>query len=493
MTTTRSRKPTLLFITSPEAGQANCNFAVISSLKAKHGDAVDIHLASYINLEKRIANQSGSEDEFVSFHRIKGISLTDGLMRRFSNNEPKMFGYARTPSGLYGSILSAIRTTRIVQPDTPEEYVETARDVERIIQDVNPDYILVDPLLSSARDAIRKSGKKAILLTPNTAKEAALSEQGLGVFAIPAVCTAYKYPIPWYLLPANTFITLFFAIWLFLIDGKHKKLNKARNQAGYEGVLPLFDRDSISETSVICMSTVGAELPLIIPDWVKCCGPIIQKSKKLAEVDPKSYEWCNLRPTVLVSLGTNLKYSEKDANEMLRSLRVLLGIRKDIQVLWKLKKLGEYDLPEVVGDEDPDRLRIVDWLEADPFSILQSGNVVCFVSHGGSNSYHEALYAGIPQVILPAWADCYDFTARLRYLGIGAWGNPKACPGCSEPELTKALLQVIGRTPEDVAAKTMRERARELGRLVTDNYTREGRDVAADHIWAEIERARSET
>ncbi|WVW78290.1 hypothetical protein I302_100244 [Kwoniella bestiolae CBS 10118] len=486
--TATQRNPTLLFITAPESGQANCNFAVISSLRAKYGEKVDIHLASYAHLAKR---RSEIGEFGVNFHEIKGVSMTDGLMRHCGHDETKLFGFVRTPPHFYGSILSATRTTTYVQPDTPAEYVATAQDIERLIQEVDPDYILVDSMMSAARDAIRKTGrsKKTSVLTPNTAKEAALGEQGLGVFAIPAVCTGYPYPLPWYLLPANITITLFYGTWLFLLDRRHRQLNKARIAAGYTGVLPLFDQRT--ENTTLCMSTPHAEIPLIIPDWLVCCGPILQASKPLEEVDKKLCEWVRARPTVLISLGTNLKYSQKDASEMWKSVRILLGLRKDIQVLWKLKKLGDYELPSVDDDGVGDRLRIVDWLEVDPISILRSGNVICFVSHGGSNSYHEGLYAGVPQVILPAWADCYDFTARLKYFGIGAWGNPTASPGCSEPELTKALLQVVGRTPDDKAARVMREKAKEMGRVVSKDYTLEGRDVAADHIWGEMQKVRS--
>lgn len=38
------------------------------------------------------------------------------------------------------------------------------------------------------------------------------------------------------------------------------------------------------------------------------------------------------------------------------------------------------------------RVKITDWFTAEPKSILESGHLVCCVSHGGSNSFHEALW-----------------------------------------------------------------------------------------------------
>lgn len=38
-----------------------------------------------------------------------------------------------------------------------------------------------------------------------------------------------------------------------------------------------------------------------------------------------------------------------------------------------------------------DQVRIVNWLKADPVSILESGHIVCSVHHGDSNTYREAI------------------------------------------------------------------------------------------------------
>ncbi|KAG9716470.1 hypothetical protein KCU73_g15634, partial [Aureobasidium melanogenum] len=65
------------------------------------------------------------------------------------------------------------------------------------------------------------------------------------------------------------------------------------------------------------------------------------------------------------------------------------------------------------------------------------------VHHGGSNSYHEAILAGVPQVVLPVWIDTYDFAIRVEYLGIGIWGNRAAAPYAEGSELSKALVKVV--------------------------------------------------
>lgn len=74
---------------------------------------------------------------------------------------------------------------------------------------------------------------------------------------------------------------------------------------------------------------------------------------------------------------------------------------------------------------------------------------------------YTILSAGVPQVLLPAWTDCYDFANRVELLGIGRWGNKKAKPRWEQDELVEALQEVISgprsteirKTAEQVASR----------------------------------------
>jgi hypothetical protein len=65
-----------------------------------------------------------------------------------------------------------------------------------------------------------------------------------------------------------------------------------------------------------------------------------------------------------------------------------------VQILWKFAKVGEYSdevlepLQQFVAGG---RLRIDKWLTVDPTSLLETGDIVASVHHGGSNCYHEAI------------------------------------------------------------------------------------------------------
>jgi hypothetical protein len=64
------------------------------------------------------------------------------------------------------------------------------------------------------------------------------------------------------------------------------------------------------------------------------------------------------------------------------------------QILWKFNKLGEYPddfMERLMPYLDNERLKMPNWLVADPSSLLETGNIIASVHHGGSNCYHEAI------------------------------------------------------------------------------------------------------
>ena len=190
----------------------------------------------------------------------------------------------------------------------------------------------------------------------------------------------YAYPLTWIEKIFNV-IALFWApIWLLLFDARAKRLQRAREKAGLKGPLPIF---APKEVPHICVSVPPLDYPGVIPPSYLCCGPIVRPS---LTPDKGLNTWIKQRPTVLVSFGSNYMVDKKRYDILLAALQNLLEIRTDIQVLWKLKVFGTYDITP-----STDRLKITDWLATEPSTLLRSGAITCFVHHGGSNSFHEAI------------------------------------------------------------------------------------------------------
>lgn len=83
---------------------------------------------------------------------------------------------------------------------------------------------------------------------------------------------------------------------------------------------------------------------------------------------------------------------------------------------------------------------------------------------------------GVPQLLLPMWADCFDFAMRAEYRKIGVYGNRKAHPWIDGDELATAFKRVLGDGEE---AKMIRENARKLGE---EKRKKPGRECAAREI-----------
>lgn len=87
----------------------------------------------------------------------------------------------------------------------------------------------------------------------------------------------------------------------------------------------------------------------------------------------------------------------------------------------------------------------------------------------------------MPQVVIPAWLDCYDFANRAEILGIGRWGNKKALPHITKEELGPILVDVV----LGPRASKMRARVKELAEMCAKTP---GVTVAASNILDELKK-----
>ncbi|KAJ4198767.1 hypothetical protein NW767_008758 [Fusarium falciforme] len=246
----------------------------------------------------------------------------------------------------------------------------------------------------------------------------------------------------------------------------------------------------------------------ILPDNILPCGPILRSASPIEESHPELGKWLAQGPTVYINLGSMCQIDEQQMIEMACAIKKVIedfqmSSKRPLQVLWKLKTHKGVNaqksakMMDILGqDIVKGKVRIVDWVVAEPISILQTGNVVCAVHHGGANSFNEAvMYAtpslfriswtnfhstATPQVVLPQWTDCYDFAQRVEMLGIGRLGNRKTKPRWTAKDLSQSLIDVImGKDSE-----TIKKKAEDLARLCRD--AGEGREVAAKFILEEM-------
>ena len=147
----------------------------------------------------------------------------------------------------------------------------------------------------------------------------------------------------------------------------------------------------------ISMQFKEASLPLAyIPPNITECGPIVVSVADAEEQDPDLTAWLTRAPTLLVNLGSMVRYNAVTAGTMAKSFRPVLETT-NIQFLWKLMtSVDEPDIPEEVFQPIQEyiqsgRVRIEKWLNADPTALLDTGHIVASVHHGGANCFFEAI------------------------------------------------------------------------------------------------------
>ena len=163
----------ILFLTSSEYGQANVILAVAYELLLL--EQYEIHIASFAPLAKRIPDlnrlASCSNGIPAVFHTVAGPSAMESLLAKDEYIGPFRPG-----------IKGAVDTYRITLPamatswDGPE-YMVGYESCLKIIREVDPDILVIDPLMSQGLEVCNVLSRNCIVLSPNTFKDILAKQQ----------------------------------------------------------------------------------------------------------------------------------------------------------------------------------------------------------------------------------------------------------------------------------------------------------------------------
>lgn len=148
------------------------------------------------------------------------------------------------------------------------------------------------------------------------------------------------------------------------------------------------------DTPWITQTTDALTIPMdFVPENVTCTGPITLSAASAEEQDAELMKWVRQRPTVLINLGSAFTYSRAQTRVMVEGIHKALN-GTDIQIVWKYKFTGNVDFDWrtlMESLEQTGRVKVTRWLSIDPFSLLSSGHISAFVTHGGANGFHESI------------------------------------------------------------------------------------------------------
>ncbi|KAH6856223.1 glycosyltransferase family 1 protein [Chaetomium sp. MPI-CAGE-AT-0009] len=414
----------VLLLTNSEHGQANVFLATSYALLTLEDEDVEVHFASFHPIKSFVSATSDHAQQDkpgarpIIFHTINGVDMVSAWTRPEIMAKQEALKN-RNILPLVHAIRRTLMVLKVTLPWTGQEFVQIMHSVTGIVHDVQPDSIAVDPCFSPALTVLRHIKARFIVLSPNTIKDFALPVQ-------PNAEALWKYPR--YL-----------------------------------------------------------EFPLrVVPPHVVPCGPMLRPARAVGEVDGELAGWlAGGSGVVYVNLGTHVIFDGERAAEMAGAVKMLKG--REVEVEGKGKGVEGVFGPggvveRVLGEEVRSGVvKVVDWLEAEPMAVLETGVVVCAVHHGGANSFLEAVCAGVPQVVLPVWMDTFDFARRAELLGIGRWGNRLSRKLCEEKELGAILTEVVA----GEKASAYAQKAKELAAVC--NESGGGKVIAARYILARIE------
>ncbi|TRM59469.1 hypothetical protein BD626DRAFT_508407 [Schizophyllum amplum] len=479
--------PAILFMTLPEYGQATVILATAFELYKRRIPGMHIHVASCREgLRGRRLYITG--DCTIEYHGIDMYSQEEAMMRFMDSSS--FAGVVGHPP-IQRCKAATTKLGVIVSPWDPEEYLTAMNEFKALITKLEADVLVLDPVISPAIDACEMLGRHYVVIHPMLATATCTQNQpgGRSLWYYPSIGADFAFPMrSWWTILQNIFLTLHLA-YTVLTHPRFRAVQRARTAAGCIGPFPAMLGSKVRD-NMLCLTggVPEIDLPFEAPANLRLCGPICLPAPSLAEADPELLAWLGQAETVVMVLGSHIDYYESQARRVLEGL--LGGAGQDRQVLWKVKEVeqlkGVFD-EMLRGEKNPGRVRIVKWLDAAPARVVEHENVVCYVHHGGANSYLECARSGTPQVILPQWYDCYNTASTAEYVGLGVYGNKSCAPDIDAVELSLAIRAVVDKA--EGQENSYQRKAREVAAVCV---AAGGRARAADILLEQLEGAKVE-
>ncbi|KAH7305471.1 hypothetical protein B0I35DRAFT_443845 [Stachybotrys elegans] len=459
------RNNTVLFLTTDLRGLANVHIATSFTLLENY-PSIEVHFASFSTLQNEIESTSSSamvrspSASAIQWHGVSGRSCKEAFLIRVSDNLTEF-------AGVRGMRKKESDLAAGMYPYSNDEHWAIYKQLYDIVEEVDPSLVVMDQLFRPALDLAINVNRRYMTISPNSLLDLIPNKQPWGkmFWKYPGPASGYPYPVPWYLIPANLYISV--RIMVSVLSTALAAQIDAFLRSETVSKVPPFGY--LEEYPVLSATLPEANFPMdVIPEGLTFCGPVILERAAAVDQDVELVQWLKHagRKTVVINLGTIYQHDPYRARVMAEALAEVLAVTDEFQFLWKLPKNSGFDEGKELNELAPVKehlkkgtVRIQTWLEIDTVTLLQMDSVVLFVNHGGGNSYHEGVLAGVPQLFLPLWFDCYNYASLGEYLGIGIWAGSATAPHWHTKPMVKDFLRAL--VGEESLA--LRKRATELG------------------------------
>ncbi len=294
--------------------------------------------------------------------------------------------------------------------------VGVARDVQRIVDRVRPDHVIVDHLAFSARLALGSAGVRHADVVLGHPSALTVGDE---VYGYPPAWPARFHPDP------------------DALAALHRQCEQVRDAftARWNEALAVLDpgappsADAFAGTGDVLLLNYPAELhpparTRLLPRHA-FLGSAVRTEAPDAEV--QAWLASGDAPVVYVSFGSFLSVRADVLAVVAEALRGL-----DVRVA-----LASGSAPREALGPIPES-----WLVREVLpQVTLLGHAALAVSHGGNNSVTEALTAGVPLLLLPFSTDQFAGAAALEDAGFGEAFDPNAV---SPDDLRAAAVRLLG-------------------------------------------------
>jgi UDP:flavonoid glycosyltransferase YjiC (YdhE family) len=196
------------------------------------------------------------------------------------------------------------------------------------------------------------------------------------------------------------------------------------------GLPPVDVNRRLDGRRVLVNSAFGIEYARPLAPDVHMVGPMLDPREPPLSAEEEAW-LADGPPVVFVNLGTVAMPSREHVEKLAAGLQ-----SPRFRALWVVRERARERLPAAL----PPNVRIRSWVSSQ-VHVLAHPNVRAFVSHCGTNSVQESLWAGTPVVGFPMFAAQKDMGLRVVDAGVGVMlDKSRFSPG----ELRAAVERVLG-------------------------------------------------
>ncbi|KAH8690244.1 putative glycosyltransferase [Talaromyces proteolyticus] len=429
----------IAFLSNPASGEVNVQLAMAQQLVAQD------HFVTFLSAEscrKKVDQlrkaQQKSKQDLVRFISLGAGRTLDDFTPFIQERMPFMRRVPGDPVSLETCIEAALGAA--------EEHAETAIRVRDHLNALDPDMICVDILTPPLVTGVRLTKRQFILTIPCSPGLTALP----GMFE-PHMVAAKR---------DGSWGTLFENMYLRFRGSLHSRTHRDC----------IAKREMLSRRFGLQSYGVSRDTSLVPPYWEdeNCMAGIHFNTPGLSDCPRQSskivfvgagvsvetpqtafseFDWMEEailqgEDVVYINMGSMFIWQRHEFWNCIAGFETVYK-KKDghIRFLFKINFPVDSRHGLFSTDELPSYVRLTNWIE-DQSAIYSHPALKAFIHHGGGNSFNEAVYYGIPQLVLSQWLDTHEYANYAHELGLGLRSDRP--PHIDAQDIAAKILTLLG-------------------------------------------------